>query len=324
MAKKIVCPNELDLTWLRNIYIDDFDTAELGPGNEDVTFFIDMWDVKFCTPAGLCGLHELIRYNQGTNGTNCVRRPKKDDIYQYLQRIGFFDNLEIFGNKEFVSHPASGRFKEMTVISKDIQPRSKAVDKLCQEIAEVVAPENRDFQDFILFCTSEMINNVIQHSNSVGITCAQFYNSTKEVEVAIADHGRGIKAGLQDNPSFYSLESDCEAVEIATRPDTSGTFDSSSDPYQITVNSGNGLFYLKKIVEKCWGHLHIFSHSAHYYQNGTEAPIVQQSNYFPGTIVVFRLNRDYTPTLDSVLREIREESLTVQQIVENEPDLQFE
>lgn len=322
LAKKITCPSALTLDWLQNVSADDFDAKELGQGKEDVSLYIDMNDVKFCTPSGLCGLHEIIRSYEGAVG--CLRRPESPTSYQYLQRMGFFDNLQIFGNKDFISHPASGRFKEMTIISKDIHPRSTAVDNLCKEIACVVSPEDHDFQDFILFCMGEMINNVIQHSHSIGITCAQFYKSSNEVEVAIADHGRGIKSGLKDNPEFYSLECDLEALEISTRPDTSGTFDSASEPYRIEVNSGNGLYYLKKIVEKSYGHLHIFSYSAHYYQDGNQQPIIQRGSFFPGTLVVFRLNRDYTSTLQDVLSEIRKENLTARQITDDLPDIQFE
>lgn len=321
MAQKINCPEEVNTNWLCNLSLVDFNVEELGEGNEKISLFIDMWEVKFCTPAGLCGLHEFIRSHKGKI---FVRRPRNDSAHRYLQRICFFDNLNIFRDKDFASHPSSGRFKEMMVISRDIQPRSSVVDGLCREIARVVAPDDRDFQEFILFCMAEMINNVIQHSHSVGITCAQFYKGTNEVEVAIADHGRGVQAGLKDNPEFYSLDSDLDALEISTRPDTSGTFDSPSEPYSNKVNSGNGLFYLKKIVEKCNGYLNIFSHSAHYYQDGNEMPTIQQNSFFPGTLVVFRLNRDYTSTLGDVIREIREESLNAQQIIEDLPDIQFE
>jgi hypothetical protein len=323
VAKKINCPRNLNLTWLQNVSVVDFNAQELGEGKEDISLFVDMSKVTFCTPAGLCGLHEMIR-SHPHQGSIMVRRPEKSDTYQYLQRIGFYDNLQIFKDKNFVSHSASGRFKEMTLIAKDIQPRSSVVDNLCKEIACVVAPNDRDFQDFLLFCIGEMINNVIQHSHSTGITCAQFYQKDNEVEVAIADHGRGIKAGLKDNPQFYSLESDLDALEIATQPDTSGTFDSSSEPYAIKMNSGNGLYYLKKIIEKSHGHLDIFSHSAHYYQNGNQPITIKLSRCFAGTLVVFRLNRDYTSTLQEILREIREETSTAQQTTSDLSDIQFE
>ena len=321
LGTKINCPSELSLNWLQNFSVVDFNAKELGEGKEEISLFIDMSNVTFCTPGGLCGLHEIIRSHQGEV---CIRRPKKINTHQYLQRIGFFDNLQIFSDKDFFSHPTSGRFKEMVTISKDIQPRSSVVDNLCKEIACVVAPEDRDFQEFILFCMGEMINNVIQHSHSIGVTCAQFYKSTNEVEVAIADHGRGIKAGLKDNPQFYALDSDLEALEISTRPDTSGAFDSASEPYRIEVNSGNGLYYLKKIVKKSYGHLNIFSHLAHYCLDGNQTPTIQQSSFFPGTLVVFRLNRDYTSTLQDVLREIREENSNAQQEIDYSPDIQFE
>ena len=321
MAKKINCPSNLNLTWLQYVSVVDFDAQELGEGKEDISLFVDMSKVTFCTPAGLCGLHEMIKSYQGAI---MVRRPEKSETYQYLQRIGFYDNLQIFKDKNFVSHSASGRFKEMTLIAKDIQPRSSAVDNLCREIACVVAPDDRNFQDFLLFCIGEMINNVTQHSHSTGITYAQFYPKTNEVEVAVADHGRGIKAGLKDNPQFYSLESDLDALEIATRPDTSGTFDSSSEPYAIKMNSGNGLYYLKKIIEKSYGHLDIFSHSAHYYQNGNQQPIIKLGCLFTGTLVVFRLNRAYTSTLQEILREIQEETSIAQQTTSDLSDIQFE
>jgi hypothetical protein len=321
LAKKITCPEGLNIDWLKTFSIDDFDPNELGQIKEESSLTIDMNNVSFCSPAGLCGLHEIIRSHQGEI---YIRRPAKQKPYQYLQRIGFFDHFKIFGDKEFTSYSASGRFKEMTLISKDIQPRSSAVDNLCKEIACVVAPDDHDFQDFILFCMGEMINNVIQHSHSKGITCAQFYKSTNEVEVAIADHGRGIKAGLKDNPEFHTLDCDLEALEISTRPDTSGTFDSASEPYRIQVNSGNGLYYLKKIIEKAYGHMDIFSYSAHYYQDGNQQPTIQQSSFFPGTLVVFRLNRDYTSTLQDVLGEIRQENLIAQQVTDSLPSIQFE
>ena len=157
MAKKINCPSNLNLTWLQYVSVVDFDAQELGEGKEDISLFVDMSKVTFCTPAGLCGLHEMIKSYQGAI---MVRRPEKSETYQYLQRIGFYDNLQIFKDKNFVCHSASGRFKEMTLIAKDIQPRSSVVNNLCKEFACVVAPDDRDFQDFLLFCIGEMINFV--------------------------------------------------------------------------------------------------------------------------------------------------------------------
>lgn len=321
MASKIKCPKELGIKWLKNVNHIDYNISALEDENKDISLFVDMTDVKFCYPAGLCGLHEIIR---SQTGTVKIKRPENNDAFQYLQRIGFFNNLKIFPDKCFNSHDASGRFKEMMVISKDIQPRSSVVDNLCRDIACVVAPNDRDFQDFILFCMGEMVNNVIQHSHSKGITCAQFYPKTKEVEVAIADHGRGIKAGLKDNPNFHYLDSDLETLELSTRPDTSGTFFCGTEPYSNNVNSGNGLYFLKKIIEKSYGHLNIFSHAGHFYQDGAKQPDIRDNSFFPGTLVVFRLNRDYTSTLQDVLREIREETQAAKKLADSLPDIQFE
>jgi len=314
LTSRIDCPKELDISWLENLSIKNFDP-------EETSLTVDMSNVMFSTPAGLCMLHEKIKSH---NGITNVIPPKNANPYRYLQRIGFFDNLNIANTQDFVSHDASGRFKEMTVISNELLPRSGVVDDLCEEIASVIAPDDPDFQTCILFCMGEMVNNVVQHSHSAGVITAQFYQATNEVEVAIADHGRGIKAGLKDNPKFYSLNCDIEALEIATQPDTSGAFDSSTEPYRIELNSGNGLYYLKKIIEKTFGEFHIFSNSAHYFQDGSISPEIKEITFFEGTLIVFRLNRGYTYKLEEVLGDIRKENLDTQTIANDTTDIQFE
>ena len=130
----IDCPKRLDISWLENLSINNCGNEE----KREFSLTVDMSNVRFCTPAGLCVLHEMIKYH---NGTANVIPPKNNKPYRYLQRIGFFDNLNIANTQNFVSHTAASRFKEMTVISNDLHPRSSIVDDLCKGIANVVAPD---------------------------------------------------------------------------------------------------------------------------------------------------------------------------------------
>jgi hypothetical protein len=223
--------------------------------------------------------------------------------------MGLYDTLDIFLKKDFISHEAGNRFKELTVIPHGEQARSSYVDKLCSEIVSVIAPDSEEIKNLLMFCMGELINNVVQHSQSSGAICAQYYPAKGEVAVAIVDHGRGILAGLMDNPAHQGLANACEALECAVQPDTSGTFNQPSTPYQIDVNSGNGLYYLRKIIEKTYGFLDIWSHEGHYFQDGADKSVTKQVRKFGGTLVSFSFKRDFAYSLAELLRDIRKEDI---------------
>lgn len=315
MAIRLIFQRELNLTGLIESRSQSFDpTEEYGEAYSNVELLFDLSQVQFITPAGIAGVFAMIKRATCAGACWALIPPDHKDAYRYSQRMGLYEGVDINLEKEFLSHPSAQRFKELTLIASGCAARSKYVDALCKEVMGLISPsaDDSNTNNLLLFCIGEIVNNVIQHSGSpgdvAGAVCAQFYPSRSEVEVAIVDHGRGILKGLMDNPDYQSLENDVQALELAVQPDTSGTFNQPYAPYQIDGNSGNGLYFLRKIIEKTYGFLEIWSYKGHYFQDGSELPVLKEVCEFNGTLVVFRVKRDFIYPLEEILQEIREES----------------
>lgn len=107
----------------------------------------------------------------------------------------------------------------------------------------------------------EVVLNAVTHSKSpIGcIVVGQGFPGKGCVEVAIVDLGQTIRGHLIGNPTFTHIQSDRQAIELATQEGVTGTV--GRNRWNET-NSGIGLFELRRHCEAGHGVLTVASGTA--------------------------------------------------------------
>lgn len=168
---------------------------------------------------------------------------------QQLDRIGFNNLLT---NQRTEPHPNS-RLLPLTLIqsSKDVAPAAN-------EIVRVLAVEDEEIRDAMKYSIIELLRNVVQHSRSQpgGVISAVYYPDKGMVEIAVVDHGCGIRTALRGR--YPEITTDQKAVKFALQPHVSGTFESGAYSSMMN-NAGLGLFFIKEIVSRGGGGLFLAS-----------------------------------------------------------------
>ena len=228
-------------------------------------------------------------------------------VFPYLQRMDFFEACGIPTVERFRRHAPGTRFVELQRVS-SISSGGLSHEKLAHASAVAVAGDE-DYLNtvgFLEYCVGELLNNLRQHAGADGFVCAQFYEKMDLVRLSVCDAGVGIRASLQRNPRFLSLDDDERALELAIQPNVTGNPPSAA-PYSNTQNTGNGLYFLAQLVRKSKGRMWLCSGAALLIQDPEGAVAVQRTSPLMGTFVEMQIQRrllaDYDRTMDEIRRE---------------------
>lgn len=172
----------------------------------------------------------------------------------YLQRMGLFKFLHIESGIKTVEHEPVGRFIPLTQI--------KTQEELTNFIREIIPLLHLEPSqaDPIRYVVSELIRNVIEHSESpIGaIVAAQYYKKSNRIAIGIVDTGVGIKKTI--NQSYAAL-THLAAIRLALMPGVTGTTKKEGG---TEYNAGAGLFIIKTIAKVNRNFLMIYSGNAMY------------------------------------------------------------
>ena len=143
--------------------------------------------------------------------------------------------------------------------------------------------------------------------------CAQYWPTMDRVEVAILDHGRGIRSSLSQNP-YVECSSDKEAINHALMPGVSGTAFKGSklNRKDIWSNSGYGLYMTSRIC-RLGGVFFIGSHSSALRLSSEKK--MNKKDYLPfgfeGTALRLTIRPSEAANLQSRLKHFSEEGARV-------------
>lgn len=221
----------------------------------------------------------------------------------YLVETGFF---ELFGEKplpDVVERP--DRTVKLTRIT-----TSAEIPTFATKVMEILRIEDEELEGAVKYSLIELLRNVVQHSGSRigGIAMAQYYPNSGLVNLCVADFGVGVKASL--NEAYPELETDLQALKLATLPHVSRTF----GPATYTAmrdNAGLGLFFIKQIASLAAGSFFLGSKEALMDLWGNEEG--QQKKLYklarnggwPGTFAYLQLRRDSIAEFDGILTVCR-------------------
>lgn len=205
----------------------------------------------------------------------------------YLQRINFFKELELEYNECFSRHESSGKFVEISHMTEDTS--NETVTRI-MKIIEAKMPLSENLIQCLNYCFWEAIDNIHEHAESQigGYAVAQYYPSNKEIEIVIADTGRGIFNSLRENPDYASF-TEKDAIECCVKQGyTRGN-----------AGRGNGLFHTTRFIQENQGMFCLYSgHYALYI--GSRGQKTLELPYWQGTMIHMKLRADVAVNLANI------------------------
>ena len=258
-------------------------------------------NVDFITPGWMLLIIRALRsFREDRPGTRCKVADATSSAMVYAGHAGFFDALGVKWGRGIGEANDSSTFLPITSRKiRDLfadQPLFRPAGDIIQEDAEKLSAILAQSREGVLFDTlsyaiREIIRNVVEHSRSDEfLVAAQCWVAAGTAEIAIADSGIGIAAGLSSNGK-YSPNDDGDALLLATRPGVSGAIIArhSDDAW---ANSGYGLYMARGLADGRHGFT-LASGSAALTSGDDDQSIVEGA--IKGTCVALRLRAGATP-----------------------------
>lgn len=240
---------------------------------------IEINNLSWIEPFGIAMLKSFINLNKVTYKFNAC----KSKVESYLS---------IILQANDINESSSYMFQEIKE-SNNEDVSNFIVNKLLEAI-----PKNSDKADikkYLNYMISEMLDNVISHSNSDGYNyiVAQYYPTLKKIQIAIVDTGIGFMNSLK---TMHNPKDEKEAILKALEKEITGS--NKFDTYGVQKHAGLGLYFLKRIVNKTNGNLVVISNDTIYssFANKGENVEVIEYSEWKGSAVVFEFfidNLDY-------------------------------
>jgi hypothetical protein len=232
-----------------------------------------------------------------------VHADQKSVAGNYLVETGF---LELFGQSsspDLLDRP--DRTVKLTRISE-----SGEIPGFAAKVMDILRIEDGELEGAVKYSLIELLRNVVQHSASKGggLAMAQYYPNNGRVNLCVADTGIGIKSSL--NEAYPEIETNLQALKLATLPHVSRTF----GPQTYTSmgdNAGLGLFFIKQIASLSGGSFFLGSQDALIDlwgdQEGCQKKLYKlaRNGGWPGTFAYLQLRRDSMGEFDAILTVCR-------------------
>lgn len=256
---------------------------------------LDLRQVQFVEPAGLCGLAALLeRLTARSEEVSLSLRGR--NVAAYLERMDFFSmfdgriqtNVDVSSLEERERHDP-GTLQELINFNNEAE-----IPAIIQRISKILENQEYLLKERVAICStlSEICANAAEHgASSFGAYAAvQAYHHIvsgsrrrgEEVLVAIADGGVGVRETLSRNPAYAEhTETDNDAIRHALEMGVSTTGE---------VGRGGGLTLVAQIAARNVGSLSIRSGSGRItvYEKRKNSRNVPN---FPGTFVRVSLPR---------------------------------
>ncbi|KRE48379.1 STAS domain-containing protein [Paenibacillus sp. Soil724D2] len=247
------------------------------------SMILDLSEVTFVDPFGMVTILGLCRHMFNTYGvcTNIVL--PEGDAGAYMERAGF---ARIIPQDHFITVQKRKNIRDyfkrnqnMGVLrffnsEKDIQPINAEVEGWMESNSFSEEDKNS-----IAIFISEMVQNVVQHSNTPqpGVLCIQSYTNKKGepfLSWAIGDSGIGIRQSLVDAGvnDMNGMEDSRVIREVILK---------GISRFQDDITRGNGLSRLYKAAQKRSAILFIHSHSGIFGLNITQDKQKKVENDIP-------------------------------------------
>ena len=189
-----------------------------------------------------------------------------------MNRKGRYPDYSLITKEYFFTYKLKDKLEEDVILRKDILPLLSAVQENVQRIVQ--------------YCFTEMVNNVIDHSNA-DIMNVEVDLNALNIEIWIIDNGVGIFNKIQKD---LGLEDPKHAIlELAK-----GKF--TSDPER---HSGEGIFFTSRLCDE----FIILSDTLFFSGHSGNDWLLERPNPVSGTAVSMRIGRNSHLNISDVFNE---------------------
>lgn len=252
----------------------------------DAQLGIDLNGVTFARPCGIAALaawiERLLR-----NNIQVSLSAEKSGSFDYMQNMNLFKVFNIFEGEDFNRHPQTGRFARMMRV--DWQSDATWI---ARELRNSLQVEDARIGGELFSCLEEALTNLWAHAAAPGFAIAQAYQRGKTncwYEIAIVDSGKGIRAGLLENPDYQGkIRDDGVAVDNACQRGISGAIYRYRNDQQ---HFGLGLHQIDRIVESTRGEFMLYSGNACRKRQAFLVSI-NATDFWQGTMVLLKLTQE--------------------------------
>ena len=254
----------------------------------DHSFEFDMSNVSFLQVGQICLLAMFGKWAKTHGGSGrIVGLDPRSNVFHYLQRIDFFNYLQVVVPEAFERHP-SKTFVEIKEIINDDRNTANEIPAKFREIIEATSWLDKSIVSAIDNSFGEIMDNVLNHSRTdiPGIAVSQYYPNKNYVEFCVADVGIGIPASLRMNPKFKEhadFDLLLRAFEFGVGENVYG-----SNKCDEGFGCGYGLAFASKLARVSRGKLWVISKSDALCIDGRGVTKLLGC-WFPGTVVCMRI-----------------------------------
>jgi len=233
---------------------------------------IDIQNLNWIEPIGIA----LLKLHKVTNPNININLTGKKSCINYLKTLLSSQQNQ---NNTYTPLVQFKNGENIDLITEDISK------KILISIKTMDITDKEDLKKYLNYLISEIMDNVISHSQSNigGFISAQYYPKLNKVQVVIIDNGIGLLQGLS---AQHNIKNEQIAIQKAMEKEVTGS-NKFSAYNNIQKHAGLGLFFLSKIIEHTKGKLIIVSNNSLY--NSTVNEYTNLDTSFQGTLVAFEL-----------------------------------
>lgn len=284
---------------------------------DETEVIIDFARLGFSKPAGALPLalklKEILQENMYRKITG-VNIDLSIEAHSYLSYMGFFRFVGFQIGQPPGAAPGNSKYIPITYLNfADIKLNVQSpyvthvslIEEKASRLAHLFTFGESPYQRFLTYIFREILRNSFEHSEAESCIYYGQYWRTGAVELVIADFGIGIANSIRSKYGNHLSVND--SLLLATEPGIS-----SKDTSPGAVNSGYGLYVLKKLARK-YGNVIISANStAVVYKHGLkDAETIELP--LPGSCVIIRFGaenkaEDYESVLKKIISEGEKES----------------
>lgn len=266
----------------------------LNQAEEHPSIVIDIASVKFLTPSAIVAVLARCHRWKRQGKEISLSGTESCEALRYLQRIDFLAHLGVDIPENFIRRDAAARFVPVQTLNF----ASGSVDQIASEITRCTLPNLLPWDDeyqMLEYAAGELLSNAKYHSGGRAYVCAQFFQQTNLVRIAVADDGIGIRQSFMNTSREEEAETPDAAIRLALQPKVSSPLlRKNLNPYAGQNHRGVGLSITRILAKEAGGQLSIATEDGWFDElHGKELPRPRYPVYFPGTLVSVSLHRDH-------------------------------
>ncbi len=250
--------------------------ARLHPGAHGDELVLDLQGVDWVRPAVMVGVAALAHRAHAAGDRLAVRSPAHADPAGYATRMRLGHLLDEYGVAHDLPAARPERDQRENLIELAIVDGEQAAARLARLVYRKLAPVDGALARALHKSFGEIGANVPDHSGTIGFMAAQTLPRRRELLVAVADAGIGMRRSLEHRGAV----DDERAIELATSPNVSRYDD---------ADRGRGLPTALHLIGLQRGSLYIATGTASIRHFPTTRRYLSAAQPFPGTIVEARI-----------------------------------